>query len=179
MTSFSIYPQPRRIGPPLKRSNILDNNGFNDWDDYSVEPVDTHLLNPRKRFPIDALVDHHTICSSTPIDLGLEFRYCNPSTGEVKTLWARDTELRWTEITAGTHSGIVPDRYVSEVGAHGQRYGPMCRDVVGSDNGKRSKHSTSTNLSVSNAQHTKVKGESDLSDCDSTKGQSQGSNKAS
>ncbi|KAJ3779595.1 hypothetical protein GGU10DRAFT_382201 [Lentinula aff. detonsa] len=128
MTSFSIYPQPCRIGPPLKRSSILDNNGFNDWDDYSVEPVDTHHLNPRKRFPINALVDHHTICSSTPIDLGLEFRYRNPSTGEVNSLWSRDTELRWTEITAGTCSGIVPDRYVAEVGAHGQRYGPMTRD---------------------------------------------------
>ncbi|KAJ3736177.1 hypothetical protein DFJ43DRAFT_1150496 [Lentinula guzmanii] len=39
--------------------------------------------------------------------------------------------------------------------------------------------STSTNLSVSNAQHTKAKGVNDLSDCDSTKGQSQGSDKAS
>ncbi|KAJ3979124.1 hypothetical protein F5890DRAFT_1559148 [Lentinula detonsa] len=128
MTSFSIYAQPCRIGPPLKRSNILDNDGFNNWDDYSIDPVDAHLLIPRKRFPIDALVDHRIVCSSTPIDLGLEFRYCNPSTNEVKSLWVRDTELRWTEIIAGTRSGIIPDRYVQEVGAHGQRYGPMTTD---------------------------------------------------
>ncbi|KAJ3979109.1 hypothetical protein F5890DRAFT_1559167 [Lentinula detonsa] len=128
MSNFSIYSQPCRIGPPLKHSNILNKDGFNDWDDYSVELVDAHLLSPTKRLPIDTLIDHQGTCSSTPIDLGLEFCYSNPSTGEVKSLWVRDTELRWTEIIAGMRSGIIPDRYVHEVGADGQRYGPITKE---------------------------------------------------
>lgn len=58
-----------------------------------------------------------------PAELTLQYRFEDPSTGERTTLYARDPQLRWTEILAARRSEIVPARYSTEPGT-----GPMTRE---------------------------------------------------
>ncbi|KAJ3816675.1 hypothetical protein F5880DRAFT_1619060 [Lentinula raphanica] len=114
-------------GQRLRRSNIVNESGYNTWLDYRLTPIDNHVDTPYYQIGNALLVDKFGKTSSTPIDLALKFSYCDPISGEVKHLWVWDTELRWTEIIAGVRGGVIPARYVYELGTDGTRYGPMNR----------------------------------------------------
>ncbi|KIK50809.1 hypothetical protein GYMLUDRAFT_65132 [Collybiopsis luxurians FD-317 M1] len=77
--------------------------------------------------PNDVLVDESGVLASFPMDLVLRWLYQDPDMGGSKVIYARDTELQWTEIVVGARSGIVPGRYVEELSDNGMRRGPMTR----------------------------------------------------
>ncbi|KAJ3710554.1 hypothetical protein C8R42DRAFT_729231 [Lentinula raphanica] len=71
------------------------------------------------------LVDYSGGVTFYPAEMSMRYKYRNPHTGDVKILYVRDPQLRWTEIIAGVRSGVVPARYVRDVDENGVFHGPM------------------------------------------------------
>ncbi|KAF9042677.1 hypothetical protein BDP27DRAFT_1434976 [Rhodocollybia butyracea] len=117
---FSIPPTGTipRIGRAVQRSNTPDKQGFHLWSEYQIESIQDQpfiIRSMNQSHPVlDAFVDPIGLSTSYPIDLGLRWVYQNPEMRTVHIVYARDTQLRWTEVVAGARSSIVPDRYVSE-----------------------------------------------------------------
>ncbi|KAF9068804.1 hypothetical protein BDP27DRAFT_1421621 [Rhodocollybia butyracea] len=134
ISPFSIPPSGivPRIGRVVRRSNIPNEQGFHPWSEYQIEPIQEQPFIIRSTDPthpvLDAFVDPIGLATSYPIDLGLRWVYEHPDNHTVHIVYARDTQLRWTEVVAGVRSGVVPERYVPEVGSDGARNGPMTRE---------------------------------------------------
>lgn len=62
------------------------------------------------------------------MDLALRWVFQNPDDGSTEVLYARDTELRWTEVLAGCRAGKVPPCYVPRVSDDGVIHEPMNRE---------------------------------------------------
>ncbi|KAF9064530.1 hypothetical protein BDP27DRAFT_1425731 [Rhodocollybia butyracea] len=118
ISPFSIPPSGivPRIGRVVRRSNIPNEQGFHPWSEYQIEPIQEQPFIIRSTDPthpvLDAFVD--------PLDWQQVIQSTLVSDG--------DTQLRWTEVVAGVRSGVVPERYVPEVGSDGARNGPMTRE---------------------------------------------------
>ncbi|KAH7870537.1 uncharacterized protein C8R40DRAFT_1175574 [Lentinula edodes] len=120
-----------RIGTPLRRSNCPDAQGFHVWTEYHLQDIHFTPFTHSSTLNLgitDALVDVTGHVSSFPRDLCLRWMFRDPDSGEIKVLYGRDTELRWTEILAGARSGVVPARYVPKVAGDGSTRGPMTRE---------------------------------------------------
>lgn len=128
---FSMPNVVSRLGSRLRRSNTLDKYGFHPWNEYGLQDIHTnrfmHKTLPPKHIN-NTLVDYAGFATSFPCDLALRWIFQSPEDGETKVIYARDTELRWTEIIAGARSGFVPTRYVSRVAEDGSIKGPMTRE---------------------------------------------------
>ncbi|KAJ3749719.1 hypothetical protein EV360DRAFT_89726 [Lentinula raphanica] len=115
----------RRIGRPLRRSNIPDQNGAHPWYEYRYEDVNDTPFMSYRTVSNTALVDEFGAVTTYPAELALRYKFQNPATGRFNVLYVRDPELRWTEIIAGVRSGVIPARYVPEIDENGIVHGPM------------------------------------------------------
>lgn len=87
------------------------------------------LLAPRLSDPsLDSLVEQYGCVTTFPMDLALRWVFQNPDDGSTEVLYARDTELRWTEVLAGCRAGKVPPCYVPRVSDDGVIHEPMNRE---------------------------------------------------
>ncbi|KAJ4463879.1 hypothetical protein C8J55DRAFT_291799 [Lentinula edodes] len=120
-----------RIGTPLRRSNCPDARGFHDWSEYHLQQIHFVPFQHPSTLHLgitDAIVDIMGYVSSFPRDLCLRWVFRDPSNGEIKVLFGRDTELRWSEILAGARSGVVPARYVPKIADDGSIRSPMTHE---------------------------------------------------
>ncbi|KAJ3792392.1 hypothetical protein GGU11DRAFT_750085 [Lentinula aff. detonsa] len=137
-SSFHIFPlcttnsdtsqRILRLGFPLKHSNTPDEHGFHPWEEYhSQEPYSIPFLHPStlEHGRTDAFVDVTRIVSTFPRDMCLRWVFQDPDSGDIRVLYGRDSELRWSEVIAGVRSGIVPARYVNKEVDGITQHGPM------------------------------------------------------
>ncbi|KAJ3749718.1 hypothetical protein EV360DRAFT_89729 [Lentinula raphanica] len=113
------------LGRPLRRSNEPDNFGFHPWSEFNIKEVTDNPFRVYRTVSNPELVDYAGGVTFYPAELAMRYKFKNPQTGEVKVIYVRDPQLRWTEIEAGVRSGVIPARYVKAVDEKGVFHGPM------------------------------------------------------